>query len=51
MLIHHQVLQHGVLVLNLIVYFLVKEAHSIVWVLCAKIIRDWAPLFFQEDIR
>ena len=51
MLVNHQILEHRVLVLNLLVDLLVEEAHSVVRVLAAYIGLVGLVLLPKEDIR
>lgn len=50
MLVSHQVLQHGILVLDFIVDFLIKVAHSVVWILASDIIGIFEPFLFEKDV-
>ena len=51
MLVNHQILEHRVLVLNLLVDLLVQEAHSVVRVLAADIGLVGLVLLPEKDIR
>ena len=51
MLVNHQIFEHRVLVLNLLVDLLVEEAHSVVRVLAANIGLVGLVLLPKEDIR